>query len=649
MLSRTAEALFWIGRYIERAEYTARYTNVHYHLLLGSDALEDHAATWRRYLDSTRQLGPYEHVHGQVSTHSVVEFLTLDKLNPNSIVRLISAARDNARSIQDQLSSEVWHQINTFYLSLEGCTPEDLWQGPHQLLYRVQHTCYTLYGVLGNTMMHDEGWCFYRLGQNIERASHTARLLAHPILLKGASEPTALSEFHQCLAILKSASAYEAYRKTCRSDLVPAKIVQFLLLHERFPRSVRFCAGTTRQLLTRLMSKPSSPDCRETARLIGQLAADLEYATVEESYRMGLATFLADVVERLDEGTNAMARTFFHAGEPLEAALSQQRHPRRPVLHLREPTLQATKALISVEHQFTYRYDSPVSSVRTLMRPAPPLHYGRQRRLDIRWHIEPPADNRHYSDAFGNLVWQLDHAHVEKTISSLAQIRVETTAFYVTDGVLALQGVGLQDTDCTVEPAEFTRLTHLVDSSEALLGLAQHLRNRGAPPAELAESILNQVHAHMCYASGPTHVGTPASEAYGMASGVCQDYAHVMLAVCRQAGLPARYVSGYLPGEGQMHAWVEVLLPVAEQNEPLWVAYDPTHQRRCDERYVTVAIGRDYQDIAPTSGYYSGKAKNTLEVKVSVVMESQGPAEHWFPSPTRSQNSPLYGDASQQQ
>ncbi len=649
MLSRTAEALFWIGRYMERAEYTARYTDVHYHLLLGSDEAQEHTTTWHRYLESIGELGCYQNYHDTFTTPAVVEFLTLNKFNANSIVQLIAAARDNARSIQDQLSSEVWHQINTFYLSLKTCAPEDLWRSPHQLLYRIQHTCYTLYGVLGNTMMHDDGWCFYRLGQNIERAGHTARLLAHPILLKGESEPTALSEFHQCLAILKSASAYEAYRKACRSDLVPAKIVHFLLLDERFPRAVRFCTGTLRQLLTRLTSTPSTLDYRETVRLTGQLAADLEFATLGEIYRVGLATFLSDVAERLDETSNAITRTFFHAGEPLEAALIQQRLRRRPALHSQEPSVRPIKAVLSIEHQVTYSYDSPVSTVRTLMRPAPPLHYGRQRRLDIRWHIEPPADSRHYTDAFGNLVWELEHARVEKTIACLVQMRVETTTPYVTEDIPAFHGLGVDDSDCTVEPPEFTRLTHLVDGSEALLGLAGHLRDRGASPVELTETILNQVHAHLRYESGRTHVGTTASEAYAIASGVCQDYAHVMLALCRLAGLPARYVSGYLPGEGQMHAWVEVLLPVGADGTPLWVAYDPTHQRRCDERYVSVAVGRDYQDIAPTSGYYSGEAKNTLDAWVSVVLESRGPAEQWLGSPRHTQGSPCYPDVSPQQ
>lgn len=263
------------------------------------------------------------------------------------------------------------------------------------------------------------------------------------------------------------------------------------------------------------------------------------------------------------------------------------------------------------------------------MRLAPPQHYGKQRRLDIRWQMDPPSDYRHFTDAFGNLVWQLDHPHIENEILCTIEMRVETQAWYLIDGTLALQGLAPQESDCTVEAAEFTQLTRLVDRSDSLAHMARRSQDRGLTPCELAETFLHQVHTHMRYESGRTHVGTTAAEAFLQKAGVCQDYAHVMLALCRLSGLPARYVSGYLPGEGQMHAWIEILLPVGPQGNQHWVSYDPTHQRRCDERYLTVAIGRDYEDIAPTSGYYSGHATNRLDMSVSVIMEDHGRASRW--------------------
>ncbi len=646
MLSRTASTFFWIARYTERAEYTARLTNVHYHLLLESADVQDQVPIWRWYLDSTGQLSLYEETHGQIATRAVVEFLTLDKRNPNALVNLIGAARENARGIQDQLSSETWHHINTFYLAWKDCQPASLWASPHQMLLEVQDTCYRLHGIMASTMLHDEGWSFYRLGKEIERAGHTARLLLHPILLHASRERTPLSEFHQTIAILKAASAYEAYRKVYRSVLLHEQIVEFLLLNQYFPRSVRFCARALGQNMERLSEHPLRPVSREPARLVGQLAADLDFMTLEEVYEIGLESLLTEVIDRLDRITTVMSRTFFGVGDSGAVQMAGPRRPRR--LSHPEPTLHKVKALLSARNQFTYRYESSVTNVRTVMRLAPNHHYGRQRRIDIRWHMEPAADYRHYLDAFGNLVWQMDHLRVEKEITCTVEMRVETEASYGTEGQLALQGTSPQETDCSVEASEFMRLTPLVDRSEKLARMAQRLRDKGETTADLAEAILHQVHAVLRYERGRTHIGTTASEAVTLGAGVCQDYTHVMLSLCRLAGLPARYVSGLLPGEGQMHAWVEVLLPIGPDKVLAWVGFDPTHQRRCDERYVTVAIGRDYQDIAPTSGYYEGKAQSSLEMAVSVSMESHGPAERWSTSQGQAPT-PLSAQDEQQQ
>lgn len=629
MLSRTATSCFWIARYTERAEYTARLLNVHYHLLLESANQEDQLAIWRWYLESTGQLSLYEKRGLALSTPSVMEFLTVDRDNPNALVNLISAARENARGIQDQLSSEVWHHINRVHLVWRDYTHESVAENPHRALTEVQDTCYTLHGIMASTMLHDEGWTFYRLGKDIERANHTARLLVHPILLQTSREPTELSDLHQCTAILKSASAYQAYRKVSRSVVLPEKIVEFLLLNQYFPRSVRFCARGLRRYIEQLSSQQSEASHREPARLVGQLAADLDFITLEEIQAVGLESFLTEVLQQLDRITMAISRTYFRAGETQDVSVSLP--PRRHVrVERSEAAVHDIKALLSARLQFTYVYEAPVTNVRTIMRVAPHQHYGRQRRLDVRWHMDPPADYRHYTDAFGNLVWQMDHVRVEKEITCTVDMRVETQAGYLADGTLALQGTDPHETDCTVDPSEFTRLTRLVDRSDGLARLADRLRGGGGESGKLADAILHHVHAALRYEGGRTHVKTAASEAMALGSGVCQDYTHIMLAVCRLAGLSARYVSGMLPGEGQMHAWLEVLLPGSAERPPMWVGYDPTHQRRCDERYITVAVGRDYQDIAPTSGYYEGDATNRLDMAVSVTLESHGPADRWL-------------------
>ncbi len=649
MLSRSAESLFWIGRYIERAEYTARFTHVHYHLILEIADWSEQASTWKHFLESNGNYTIYTHLYGPLNTPAVLEFLSLNRQNPNSLINLIGMARTNARGVQDQLSSEIWHHLNEFYLSLQGQTPQELRSAPHRLLNHILQTCYTLDGVMGSTMLHDEGWNFYRLGKNVERAGQTARLLDNPVLVKAAPEPGAISEYHACLAILKSASAFEIYRKFYRTQLVPRKIVQFLLFHNRFPRSLRFSANLLRQLLGRLSSSSRRANTRESERLAGQFAADLEFGNLEEVFRMGLSPFLTQVIDHLDRLTNHIARAHFRSeGYSLDLPAPLLHTHRRPALREHETLPHPSKAIVSIRHQFTYTYQSPVSKVSTIIRVAPPQHYGQQRRLDLRWHMDPPADYRHFTDAFGNLVWQLDHEHIEKELGCTVEMRIETQCLYKTDNSLCYQGIGLTESDCTVEPAEFLHMTKLVDSCDAFIKITQRSKERGLTPAELAESFMNQIYAHMHYEPGRTHVDTPASQAFKQSVGVCQDYAHIMLALCRLSGLSARYVSGYLPGEGQMHAWVEVLFPTGPHHIPTWVPYDPTHQCRCDERYSTVAVGRDYQDIAPTSGYYSGDAQNSLVVAVSVTLENHEPDNRWLTPLMMEQQTADTGHASQQ-
>jgi uncharacterized alpha-E superfamily protein/transglutaminase-like putative cysteine protease len=629
MLSRTGESFFWIGRYIERAEYTARFTDVHYHLLTEIANQDEQVNTWKQYLDGTGEYQLFTKLYAGVSTSSVLEFLTISQNNPNSLVNLISAARTNARGIQDQISSEIWHFINDFYLSLNKKSDVDFWADTHNFLRYLCHTSYTLDGVFGSTMTHDEGWNFYRLGKNVERGSRTARLLDQPILSQPASETRGISEYHRCLAILKAASALEAYRKFYSAELVPRKIVQFLLFHNKFPRSVRFTTTLNRRLLERLSSPNRRPETRQAERLAGQLAADLEFGSLEEVYKTGLSEFLSQVITQLDQVTNKVGKAFFGASGYSELPTPDAAPAQRPLIHSFEPVQRVVKAILLARHQFHYKYTAPISQVTTIVRLAPPQHYGKQRRLDLRWHVDPPADYRHFTDAFGNMVWQLDHPHIEKEIACTVEMRIETQAKYQQDQVVAPQGVTPQESDCAVKPTELSQLTKLVDNSDSLYQIVRRAKGRGLSPIELATSLMNQVFAHMRYEPGETHVSTTASQAFALGVGVCQDYAHILLSLCRQVGLPARYVSGYLPGEGQMHAWVEVLLPLGPKEIPTWVPFDPTHHCRCDERYITVAVGRDYQDVAPTSGHYSGESSSQLQTTVSVVVESRGVGEYW--------------------
>jgi len=625
MLSRTAEMFYWMGRYIERAEYTARMIDVHYDIHLESADRDVPAVDWEHYLESRQELEQFRTLYPATRTKHVLSFMVLNPDNPNSLVNLIRIARENGRSIQDQLTSEAWHQLNGFYLSMKNRTEAELFARPHTLLNHIKTECYTLAGVFRSTMLRDEGWMFYRLGKNIERPGHTVHLLMHPVFRATAPNPRALYEFQQCIAILKSASAYQSYRRVYGGNLVPKKIMQFLLFHDRFPRSVRFSTTLVRKLLSGLSGPADNAKRRATERLTGQLVADLEYISFEEVYQLGLSTFVADVMTSLESISDGIGQVFFRThemAEPPKPAL----HRRRAYFEKEDTQVTANKAVLSVHHRFAFRYETDKNAVGPLMRLAPPQHYGQQHTLDIRWHLEPPADVRHFTDAFGNWVWQFDPKNIE-VMRGVLDLRIENQAFYNAKAELLLQGVLRRDSDCKVETEVFTRLTPLVDDSVAMGQWADALRARRIYGDELAQTLMAQVGAHMRHVPARPPVERTASEALALGVGSSRDLSHIMLSLCRKLGLPARYVSGYLPGENQMHAWLEILLPVGPSDAMAWVAYDPSHQCRCDERYITVAIGRDERDTAQTNGLYVDDAPGDLSAGVSVKIESQGPAD----------------------
>ena len=159
---------------------------------------------------------------------------------------------------------------------------------------------------------------------------------------------------------------------------------------------------------------------------------------------------------------------------------------------------------------------------------------------------------------------------------------------------------------CYLEPSPLTV------PSPALLDAARELGRDDCPALELATRLARWVHDNMRYCFDATDVYTPAARAVTLGAGVCQDYAHVMLALCRAGGLPARYVSGHLVGEGGSHAWVEVLVEDAGGERAVAVAFDPTHGRRAETGYLTVAVGRDYADVAPTSGTFESPGRGRL-------------------------------------
>ena len=260
------------------------------------------------------------------------------------------------------------------------------------------------------------------------------------------------------------------------------------------------------------------------------------------------------------------------------------------------PNVQRTSVLI---HQtFHYAYPSAITALRQRLIVVPADFHDDQRLVTYKHRVSGcNVDTERSYDTFGNVVLDFSVEEVEQDVEFSTWVVVEREA----------ATAGVEEADELAPDARFLAPSRLTFPDEALREAADPLRASGLAGAELATEICRVVHQHFTYDWGITNVATTAAEAWQGAVGVCQDYAHCMVAIARLCGVPARYVSGHLLGEGGTHAWVEVLVPHPQDAECFRaVAFDPTHDSRPGLRYVTVAVGRDYGDVPPTSGTFEG-------------------------------------------
>lgn len=311
MLARHAENLFWAGRYLERAELTARSVDVTYHALLESPPTELREV-WAQVLDVLQLDGRYHDGHERVESSAVVGFLVSDPDNQGSVLASITRARDNLRGVRELVSSEAWESINSLYLQVSARDlPADLAGQPYELFGEVKRGAQLVVGVVNETMPHDDGWRFLTLGRMLERIEMTCRLLSvRLVTARGARE---MLGFQDGLAILRSVSASEAFRKTHRR-MDPASVVDFLLLSSDFPRAVLYCLRSAEVQLSVLGE--GVPGVGRSRRMLGRLRASVEYRNVDELVEEGLEAFLEDLEDGVRDVAACVDTEFFRHGQP---------------------------------------------------------------------------------------------------------------------------------------------------------------------------------------------------------------------------------------------------------------------------------------------------------------------------------------------
>ncbi len=309
MLSRVADSIYWMARYIERAENVARFVDVNQQLALDLPVgLEEQ---WKPLVAITGDYADFTARYESATKENVIQFLVFDSQNPNSIASCLRAARENARSIREIISSEMWTEINHFYLSLQMAGPSRALESP-QFFAEVKRSSHLIEGVTNATMAHNEAWHFNVMGRSLERADKTTRILdvKYFILLPAVGDVgTPVDDLHWS-AVLRSASGFEMYRKRY-GRLLPPKITEFLILDREFPRSVNYCAMQAEESLHAVTGTPLGTYRNGAERRLGQLVSELAYTDIGEAIAHGLHEFLDSLQAKLNDAGDEISDKFF--------------------------------------------------------------------------------------------------------------------------------------------------------------------------------------------------------------------------------------------------------------------------------------------------------------------------------------------------
>lgn len=318
MLSRVADSIYWLNRYIERAENVARVIDVNLHLALDTPGAG--RERWEPVVSTTGDRDIFVEHFGDYTRENVIRFLVFDPDNTNSILSCLYKARENARSIREVVSSEMWEAVNTFYLLVRAQAfgdHETMIATPHAFLERCKVSSHTFAGVMEATMSHGEAWNFGRLGRFVERADKTSRILdvKYFVLLPDPSYVGSPLDNIQWAALLRSASALEMYRKR-HGRIDPTRVAEFLVLDREFPRAMRHCLVCAEESLRAISGSPQATFQNPAEQRLGRLRATLDYARIDEIVAEGLHEFCDDFQAQLNGLGEAISETFF-AAEPL--------------------------------------------------------------------------------------------------------------------------------------------------------------------------------------------------------------------------------------------------------------------------------------------------------------------------------------------
>ena len=319
MLSRVAESLYWIARYVERAEDSARLLDVNYHALLDAQ-VDDHGESWQRIVAMLGDEAAYREHYDAYTAQDVAEWVLWHDGNPSAVSGCVTFARENARSVREQISGEMWEAINGLFLLVGGANRRASVRGPHAYFEALRNGAHRFQGSADATMTHGEPYDFLQLGLHLERATTTVRVVRarYPAAVALAEDDPLRS--HELIALLKSCSAFEAYVRRHGASFEPLSIAEELVRSAAFPRAVLYCLRTCAASVDRIAGTSGGA----AQRVLGRLCADLEYGEVVETSGPAVAGTLGELLGGIHRAGDSIAKAFFSSRAIPAAALATQ-------------------------------------------------------------------------------------------------------------------------------------------------------------------------------------------------------------------------------------------------------------------------------------------------------------------------------------
>jgi uncharacterized alpha-E superfamily protein len=308
MLSRVADSLYWMSRYLERAEHTARFVDVELQLWLDQSP-EAGAGRWRFLAEALRSPS----AQGAIDTATMINALVFSRTNSSSIVSCIAAARENLRHVREQCSSEMWEQLNRLYLEVMDARPEEGWMlNSHGFFRSVQEGAQLFQGITDGTMSHGEGWQYIQLGRYVERTDTLAALVETHFKRLGqpGDQPVESAEYLEWVGLLRVCVAFEAYCKTYSAEIRPLRVAEFLVLNPEFPHSVRFSVDRVNAAL-HIIGDLTERRAKLPTRIAGRLRAQLSFSQIEEVMADGAHAYLENVRSECAQLHTAIHQIYF--------------------------------------------------------------------------------------------------------------------------------------------------------------------------------------------------------------------------------------------------------------------------------------------------------------------------------------------------